>query len=193
MTTYAIEGSVVTPWLGSTELQGWRKTSFIVNIHLPANLLDLAPGSSLVVDLRYDTKESTGGKDEVRWRYPFYETFVLSRSGKQQLTKRFKLRPEALSVTNLLTVTHLFECDTSTIEGWRTRRTTGFELRWYLEDEGGRERVRINYTTAEWEKDKSFCFGSSKCTVMQRQGFLNLVKVMHCHHLCQWFWLKGAE
>ena len=60
MTSYAVDGIVTTPLFGSKNPPHWRKTTFLVNIHLPANLLDLAPDSSLVVNLSYDTKESAG-------------------------------------------------------------------------------------------------------------------------------------
>ena len=65
MTSYAVDGIVTTPLFGSKDPPQWRKATFLVNIHLPANLLDLAPGSSLVVNLSYDTKESAGGKYQV--------------------------------------------------------------------------------------------------------------------------------
>ena len=106
----------------------------------------------------------------MRWKSPFYETFVLSHTGRKQLIKRFPLRPEALSHTSLLTVTHLFECDLSTIESWKLKRTTGYELKWHLEDEMGK-MLAINYTEAKWEKDKKICFGD--CSVMLKQGYLN--------------------
>ena len=89
MTSYAVDGIVTTPLFGSKNPPHWRKTTFLVNIHLPANLLDLAPDSSLVVNLSYDTKESAGGKDQVGRSALF---FFLQLSGEVEVAVLRDLR-----------------------------------------------------------------------------------------------------